>query len=232
MDDHNDTFVPVEPDRLARSRKRQIRAWRRAVRKMKWPIWPEEFNTIPRPPLSSPTADNRKAYTLDTLCYGFGDSTAVDPLASGLEPWRFARKRWFQRTWQCRYIHFDRPDHIRLRPGAPMRPIGFYWARIHIPYGPVQTTVARFRKTLDGDYTGCGPEGIQMLCITHPHLARLMNRGRLPFLAFADYDVAPYGHADYFDAIQMFCSVDTLGMGIGNVDRDYPKFAIPSLQLR
>ena len=78
-------------------------------------------------------------------------------------------------------------------------------------------------------WTGCGPEGIQLLCITHPHLTRLMNKNRLPFLAFADYDVAPHGFNDYFDALQMFCSVDTLGMGIGNVDRDYPKFAIPSL---
>jgi hypothetical protein len=50
------------------------------------------------------------------------------------------------------------------------------------------------------------------------------------FMTFADYDVAPYGYGDFFDAPQMFCSNDTLGLGIGHVDRVYPLFGIPTLR--
>jgi len=45
----------------------------------------------------------------------------------------------------------------------------------------------------------------------------------------ADYDVAPFGYNDFFDAPQMFCSNDILGMGIGHVDRNCPLFGIPTL---
>jgi hypothetical protein len=38
------------------------------------------------------------------------------------------------------------------------------------------------------------------------------------------------GSTIFFDALQMFCSVDTLGLGIGNVDRNYPLFGIPTLR--
>ena len=66
-----------------------------------------------------------------------------------------------------------------------------------------------------------------MLCITQPHFAMQMNERLLPFIALADYDVAPYGYHDFFDAVQMFCSNNTLGLGIGNIDRNYPLFGIP-----
>jgi hypothetical protein len=89
--------------------------------------------------------------------------------------------------------------------------------------------VSRFLKTLSGD-TGCGPEGIQMIAVTHPHLARWMNRRKIAFMAFADYDVAPYGFNDFFDCLQMFCSLDTLGLGIGNMDRNYSLFGIPTIR--
>jgi hypothetical protein len=57
-----------------------------------------------------------------------------------------------------------------------------------------------------------------------------MNARKILFMAFADYDVASYGFNDFFDALQMFCSVDTLGLGIGNVDQNYPLFGIPTLR--
>ena len=82
---------------------------------------------------------------------------------------------------------------------------------------------------MDGD-TGCGPEGIQLLTITHTHFADMMNERQIPFMIFADYDIAPYGHNDFFDAMQMFCSNDILGLGIGNVDFNYPFFGIPTLR--
>jgi hypothetical protein len=56
-----------------------------------------------------------------------------------------------------------------------------------------------------------------------------MTERKIPFMALADYDVAPYGFNDFFDAPQLFCSNNILGLGIGNVDRNYPLFGIPSL---
>ena len=39
-----------------------------------------------------------------------------------------------------------------------------------------------------------------------------------------------YGFNDFYDAPQIFCSNNILGLGIGNVDRNYPLFGIPTLQ--
>ena len=61
-------------------------------------------------------------------------------------------------------------------------------------------------------------------------MTELMNRRKIAFMAFADYDVAPYGFNDFFDAVQMFCSNNTLGLGIGNIDQNYPLFGIPTLK--
>jgi len=69
-----------------------------------------------------------------------------------------------------------------------------------------------------------------MLSVTHPHLVELMNRRKITFMAMADYDVAPYGFNDFFDALQMFCGNGILGLGIGNVDQNYPLFGIPTLR--
>jgi hypothetical protein len=60
---------------------------------------------------------------------------------------------------------------------------------------------------------------------------RKANRKRqIPFMAFADCDVAPYRFNDFLDAMQMFCRNNTLGLGIGNVDKNYPFFGIPVLR--
>ena len=56
-----------------------------------------------------------------------------------------------------------------------------------------------------------------------------MNEGKMPFMALADYDVAPYGYNDFFDAAQIFCNNNVLGLGIGNMDQIYPLFGIPAL---
>ena len=50
-------------------------------------------------------------------------------------------------------------------------------------------------------------------------------------MAIADYDVAPYGFNDFFDAAQMFCSSEVLGLGIGNVDGNYPLFGTPTMRM-
>jgi len=209
----------------------QVRAWRRANRRMGWKIPDHAFRRLP--PVPVPTPDDQKdGFTGVILSYGFGHvgDDAADAVLSGKTTWDYVCRRWNVKTWRCRYIDFDRADHMRLRPGAPPRPRGFYFAKFRPGDRYIHWTVARFLKQLPAGDTGCGPEGVQLLTVTHPHLAAMMNRREIAFMAFADYDVAPHGFSDFYDALQMFCSNDTLGLGIGNVDRNYPLFGIPTLR--
>jgi len=208
----------------------QITAWRKANRKMRWKISDEEFKTISSPPQLADT-DIRDGFEGVILSYGFGEDGHgnADAVLSGKLGWNFAVRGRKPKTWQCEYVDFNQPDHFRLRPAAPDRPKGFYFAKFRFGEYFSSTTVSEFRRQVNQD-TGCGPEGIQFLTITHRHCADLMNEQKILFMAFADYDVAPYGFNDFFDALQMFCSVDTLGLGIGNIDRNYPLFGIPTLR--
>ena len=212
------------------SRLKQIRAWRRASRKMGWDISGDELDHCP--PLPEITVEDRRwGYTGAALFYGFGDdgNGNADAVLSGKMAWDYARKVLKKRIWHCKYIHFDDPSFIRLRPGAPPRPKGFYWAKIQTGKRFINLTVSQARKLFKNE-TGLGPEGLQFLVITHPNFRTLMNEREHPFMAFADYDVAPYGYCDFFDAVQMFVSNGVLGLGIGNVDRNYPFFAIPTMK--
>jgi len=209
----------------------QIKAWRKASRKMGWKIpWRQapEFD----PAAAVEPIRRGDGYCGTILCFGFGDdgSGHADAVLSGKLAWAYAERQILRKTWQCRYVAFEKQDHFRLRPGAPPRPKGFYLATIWIPAKAQQNTISRFLKSLTTD-TGVGPEGIQLLTVTHPHIADFMNQRRLPFMAFADYDVAPHGFSDFYDALQMFCSNDTLGLGLGHIDRNYPLFGIPALRL-
>ena len=209
----------------------QIKAWKKANRKMRWGISNPEFGAIGRMPELSET-DRQDGFSGIILSYGFGDDRQgySDPVLSGRLAWEYALKNRRFKTWQCEYIDFAEASYFRLRPEAPPRPKGFYAAKFRDAEKRRNQTVAQFRKRLEAGDTGCGPEGIQFLTVTHPHFARLMNQRKILFMAFADYDVAPYGFNDFFDALQMFCSNDTLGLGIGNVDRNYPGFGVPTLR--
>jgi len=209
----------------------QIRSWKKANRKMGWGITTEEFHKIEALP-GSPERTPGHEPTGGALFYGFGDDGHgnADPVLSGKVAWEYARRSRWRKTWQCRYIDFDKSDHIRLRPGAPSRPKGFYFAVVEPGHKYRNMTVSKARKAFQGE-TGLGPEGIQLMAITHTYLQDMMNERKAPFMALADYDVAPYGFNDFFDAVQIFCSLETLGLGIGNVDRKYPGFGIPSLHL-
>ena len=112
---------------LIRPFPRQIRAWRKANRKMGWGIKAEEFDHISDPPILT-ESDRYQGYLGPILSYGFGDDGHgnADMVVSGKVAWEYARKSWWRKTWQCEYIDFDKTDHIRLRPGAPVRPKGFY----------------------------------------------------------------------------------------------------------
>lgn len=210
----------------------QVNAWRKVNRKMNWKIGQAEFETIgPEPEISQ--VDRRDGFAGVILSYGFGDDGHghCDTSLSGRCAWDFAVKRRKPKTWQCEYIEFDHSEHFRLRPSAPLRPKGFYFSKFRHGERFQHLTVSEFRKRIGPQDTGCGPEGFQLLTITHPHYASLMNSSQIMFMTFADYDVAPYGYGDFFDAPQMFCSNNTLGLGIGHVDRNYPLFGIPTLRL-
>lgn len=214
-------------DRLILPLAEQAAAWQRADAKMSWGIDKAAFDRIERPTPGSQS----EAFVGVGLFYGFGDDGRgnADPVLSGKLAWEYALKGK-RKTWRCEYIDFDQSDHIRLRPGAPPRPKGFYFAELDFGEKTVPLTVSGVRKTFEG-VTGWGPEGLQLLAVTHPHLLERMNERKMPFAALADYDVAPYGFNDFFDAAQLFCSLDVFGLGIGHVDRNYPMFGIPTLRI-
>lgn len=208
----------------------QVKAWHSANRKMKWGIDFVEFTQLEAPPLLMEN-DSIQGFIGIALFYGFGDDGLghADAVLSGQLAWEYAIRRRSGRTWQCEYIDFQKPEDIRLRPQAPLRPKGFYYAKIQLGERFQNLTVSQFRKNSRSD-TGCGPEGFQFISVTHPFFADLMSDRKFPFMALADYDVAPHGFNDFYDAPQIFCSNHILGLGIGNVDRNYPLFGIPTLR--
>jgi hypothetical protein len=208
----------------------QIRAWSKANRKMKWGIERQQFDVIEAPHRLT-DRDEMEGFVGTVLCFGFGDDGTghADALLSGKRAWENARERKSLKTWQCEYIDMGKPDHIRLRPEAPKRPKGFYWVKLQPGKKYESLTVSQARRRFDRE-TGCSAEGIQLLAVTHPHFQKLMNERKMAFMAFADYDVAPYGFNDFFDALQMFVSDDTVGLGIGNLDFKYPMFGIPTIR--
>ncbi len=210
---------------------RQIRAWKRANRKMGWGISEDEFNILDTFPELTQN-DIIQGYSGFSICYGFGDDGKgnADAVLSGKVVWDYALKIKSKRTWQCEYIRFGDPAYIRLRPDAPPRPKGFYFAKIKTGDRYINLTVAQARRLFSHD-TGCASEGLQFLIITNPHFQKLMDERRHPFMAFADYDIAPYGYHDFFDSMQVFVSHGILGLGIGNVDTNYPFFGIPSIKI-
>jgi len=211
--------------------RKQVKTWQIANRKMAWGITEEEFEQVGDPPLLTED-DRRRGYIGSVLFYGFGDEGTghADPVLSGKMAWEYAVKRKKSGTWHCEYVHFDKPDHFRPRSGAPPRPKGFYYAKFQPGERFRLLTVSQLRKQLKQE-TGCGPEGFQFLAITHRHFQGMMDEGKIPFMALADYDVAPYGYSDFFDAPQIFARDGILALGIGNVDNNYPLFGIPTIRL-
>jgi hypothetical protein len=200
---------------------------------MGWSISEDELDTAATlTPPSLMDNDRPLEFIGVVLFYGFGDDGAgrSDTVLSGKLAWEYAVTSRKGKTWRCEYVDFKKPEDIRLRPAAPTRPRGFYLAKIQTGAKYIHMTVSQLRKRL-GPETGMGPEGFQFLAVTHPHFADLMTERKIPFMALADYDVAPYGFNDFYDAPQLFCSNHILGLGIGNVDRNYPLFGIPTLQL-
>ncbi|MDH4230526.1 MAG: hypothetical protein OEW04_00670 [Nitrospirota bacterium] len=209
----------------------QVKAWKVANRKMHWNIGENEFSRTGNVPVLT-EEDSTEGFTAVALFYGFGDDGRgnSDPVLSGKTAWEYARKQRKRRIWQSPYVSFDRHDAFRLRPGAPPRPKGFYFAKLRTAEYSRAFTVRQARESFNGT-TGLGPEGFQFLCINHSHFPDLMSKRKTPFMALADYDIAPYGFNDFFDVPQLFSSNGVLGLGIGNVDQHYPGFSIPSLRL-
>jgi hypothetical protein len=210
----------------------QLRAWRWANRRQGWGIAAAEFAAVLPPPSLGP-AERELGLRAALLCYGFGPGPdAADAVLSGRLAWERARARWRWRTWQCQYVDLNDPQRIRPRPGAPQRPRGFYWALFRPGGELADTPVQRLlRAGLPPGLTGAGPEALQMMAVTHPHLGRAMERGRLNFMALADFEVAPYGFGDFCEAPRLFFSQGTLGLGVGNLAGVYPRFGIPLLRI-
>jgi hypothetical protein len=207
----------------------QIRAWKKAARKMSWPIAGEIWAEIGQPPPLD-EHDRHLGFSGVAIFYGFGDDGRgnADPLLSGQLAWEYGVKTFGRKTWQSPHMKFGEADMLRMRPGAPHRKRGFYFGKVDLGECHRRTTVAEMRRRFNGS-TGFGPEGFQLLCVTHPHIPGLMSGRRLPFMALADYEVAPHGFNDFYDVPQLFSSNGILGLGIGNVDYDYPGFGIPQL---
>ena len=97
---------------------KQIKAWRKADRKMKWGLGEAAFAAIGSPPgLSS--GDLADGFTGVILSHGFGydGEGHADAVLSGRLAWVYVRKRSRSRTWHCQYIDFKKADHFRYRPG-------------------------------------------------------------------------------------------------------------------
>jgi hypothetical protein len=58
-----------------------------------------------------------------------------------------------------------------------------------------------------------------------------MDQRKIPFMTLADYDVTLGGFNGFFNVPQIFCCNNRLGLGIGNMDHNYPPFGIPTLQI-
>jgi hypothetical protein len=209
----------------------QVDAWKRAQKKMSWDIARKEFNGIGEPP-SLTKDDVDSGFAGIALFYGFGDDGEghADCVLSGERAWGYALRTLKRRAWQSPHANFDRRDTIRLRPGAPRRPRGFYFAKLDLGQHSTMSSVSAMRKKF-GSTTGLAHEGFQLLCITHTHLPDLMSKRKIPFMALADYEVAPYGFGDFFDIPQLFSSNRILGLGIGNADYNYSGFGVPVLRL-
>ncbi len=219
----DDIILPVEE---------QVNSWKQAKKKMSWDIKDEEFAHIGDPPCLT-REDVDSGFAGIALFFGFGDDGTghADCMLSGRNAWEYARRRLKRTTWQSPHIDFERPETIRLRPGAPRRRRGFYFAKINLGRRSTSFSVSEMRGRFDS-VTGLAHEGLQLLCITQTHLPDLMSNRKIPFMALADYDIAPHGFNDFFDIPQLFSSNGILGLGIGNVDYNYPGFGIPTMILQ
>ena len=199
---------------------------------MGWGIGQEEFDGIAQPPEIT-DQDRKDGFVGVGLFYGFGDDESghADAVLSGSLAWDYAVRSRKRRggTWTCEYVRFDDPRFIRLRKDAFPRPKGFYFRKVQLGNKYHSVSVERVRNRLGND-AGFGPEGIQFLAITHSHYMKVMDGDKAPFMSLPDYDIAPHGFSDFYDAPFLLATGNTLGMGAGNVSRPYPKYGSGTLR--
>lgn len=207
-------------------RNAQVKAWKKANKVMGWGISQEEFDGIGCPPEIT-DQDRKDGFVGSVLFYGFGDNDCdhADAVLSGKLAWQYAIKSRKGRggTWKCEYVNFDDPKFIRLRKDTSPRSKGFYFKKVQLGKKYHSISVARARKQLDSE-VGFGPEGIQFLAVTHPYYVKIMDGDDIPFIFLPDYDIAPHGFGDFYDAPFLLSTGNTLGLGVGNVSRPYPRY--------
>ncbi len=111
---HNDDACFILP------LKHQVKAWRRANRRMKWGIGDAEFAKIGAPP-SLTAQDRADGFISTVLSYGFGDDGHghADAVLSGKVAWAYAQKHLRRKTWQCQYIDLEKVDNNYPLFGIP-----------------------------------------------------------------------------------------------------------------
>jgi len=226
-------LVPVKTfEKVILGPKAQIRAWRKVNQTMGWGIREDEFDAIGQPPEMT-DKDRKDGFVGVVLSYGFGDDGHghADAVLSGKVAWEYAvkRRKRIGGTWKCEYVRFDDPKFIRLRENTSPRPRGFYFRKVQLGKKYHNLSVQRVRKELDNDI-GFGPEGIQFLAITHPHYIKMMDGHDIPFISLPDYDIAPHGFGDFYDAPFLLATRNVLGMGVGNVSRPYSRYGSGTLR--
>lgn len=208
----------------------QVDAWRRSNHRMGWGISDAAFHAITTPPELT-KEDHADEVAAVVLFHGFGDDGTgnADAVASGRLAWEATRRNRKGRIWTCEHLDFKEPGCLRLWPGARPRPKGFYWGKVHTGSRYQTFSAAEFRARHQEE-SALSLEGLEMVAVTHSHMAPSIGSPGFPAMSLADYEVAPYGFGDYFDVPHLFFTNGLLALGLGHVDRNYPAFGIPTVR--
>jgi hypothetical protein len=57
-----------------------------------------------------------------------------------------------------------------------------------------------------------------------------MDGDEVPFISLPDYDIAPHGSGDFYDAPFRLASGNTLCMDVGNVSQPHPRYGSGTLR--
>lgn len=210
----------------------QISAWLDACNRGNFGISLPEFDAIPDP--SELTyQDILDGFVGVGLFYGFGgEGDHSDMVLSGKIAWEYAASQC--ETWKWDSVNFDDPRYLNPRDGVHPRPKGFYWKKIQLGHVYQSKSVREVRNDLPTIDWGMGPEGIQLLAITHPHYVEQMNGRDVPFIDLPDYVVAPGVDGDfyhYYTPHLSFARGDgRLRLGAGSVDNGGSQFGSGSLR--
>ncbi len=206
----------------------QIWRWKEANEKYNLEIPEEAFGSVPVAPKL--TEDEKfYGFTAVGLFYGFGDDGEgnADILESARKSWEVAEKVYSESS-KGDYIKFER-GWMRLRPGAPSRPRGFYWKKIRFGgLGREYESMNELRKVFfEEGQTGVGAEAFQLIAIIAPEYVEEERNSiwKLFEMSIADIDIAPEGDFNFYGvpAIAMDLNDDRLCFHGSDVTAVFPR---------